>query len=190
MNHAYFEDQVFEFTSTEPHQLSPGTYEGCRFLNNNFTATDLSELRFIECNFESCILDRVRLSMTAFNQVQFKDCKMMGIDFEHCHKNTFTIGFDNCILNFSNFSNRKMHHTIFKKCNLTETDFSRADLTECIFDECDLLNSKFDRTILVKADLRTAFNFSIDPETNSLKNARFSTTNIAGLLYKYGLLIE
>lgn len=190
MSQAYFEDQVFEFTSNEPHQLSVGTYESCRFINSNFTTTNLSEIRFIECSFENCILDRVHLSNTALNDIRFKDCKMMGIDFEHCHKLTFSATFENCILNFSNFSTRKLPHTFFKACNLTETDFTEADLTEAIFEDCDLTNSKFDRTILVKADLRTAFNFSIDPAINSMKNAKFSTANIAGLLTKYHLAIE
>jgi fluoroquinolone resistance protein len=48
----------------------------------------------------------------------------------------------------------------------------------------------FNRTNLEKCDFRTAFDYSIDPETNRLKNARFSTSGISGLLDKYNLIIE
>lgn len=186
----YFEERTFEFPISEPHQLNPGTYESCRFINSNFTAIDLSEIRFVECSFEACILDRVHLSNTTLNDVQFKDCKMMGIDFTNCQKVTFSVRFENCILNFSDFSTRKMQQTCFKECNLTEVDFTETDLTESSFEKCDLTNSKFDRTILVKADLSTAFNFSIDPETNTLKKAKFSSFNISGLLNKYHIVID
>ena len=35
-----------------------------------------------------------------------------------------------------------------------------------------------------------AFNFSINPEINNLKKARFSTQNIVGLLDKYKIIVE
>jgi hypothetical protein len=40
------------------------------------------------------------------------------------------------------------------------------------------------------ADLRTAVNFSIDPATNRIAKAKFSTHNIAGLLHTYNIIIE
>ncbi|OQA01530.1 MAG: hypothetical protein BWY70_00347 [Bacteroidetes bacterium ADurb.Bin408] len=46
------------------------------------------------------------------------------------------------------------------------------------------------RTNLEKADLRTAFNYIIDPELNHIKKARFSLRGISGLLAKYNIDIE
>jgi fluoroquinolone resistance protein len=48
----------------------------------------------------------------------------------------------------------------------------------------------FDGTNLEGADLRSAYHFNIDPEKNRVKKARFSFNNVAGLLDKYGILIE
>ena len=50
--------------------------------------------------------------------------------------------------------------------------------------------SVFNKTILEKADFRTAYNFSIDPENNRMKKARFSSIGIQGLLYKYDIVID
>jgi hypothetical protein len=43
---------------------------------------------------------------------------------------------------------------------------------------------------LKKADLRTAYNYHIDPESNKLKKAKFSLQGLPGLLDKYGIDIE
>jgi hypothetical protein len=45
-------------------------------------------------------------------------------------------------------------------------------------------------TVLEKADFRTANNYSIDLELNSVKNAKLSTSGIIGLLDKYHIIIE
>jgi fluoroquinolone resistance protein len=73
---------------------------------------------------------------------------------------------------------------------LTEADFSESDLTAAVFDHCDLARATFDHTVLEKADFRTAVNYSIDPEKNKIKKARFSMAGIAGLLDKYDIDIS
>ena len=69
-------------------------------------------------------------------------------------------------------------------------DFTEADLTNSVFDNCDLAGAKFEKTILEKADLRTSHNYSIDPEINKIKKAKFSVHGITGLLDKYDIEIE
>jgi hypothetical protein len=43
---------------------------------------------------------------------------------------------------------------------------------------------------LTGADFRTAYNYSLDPENNKLKNARFSGPGVLGLLDKYDIKID
>jgi hypothetical protein len=50
-----------------------------------------------------------------------------------------------------------------------------------------LLNSTFSNTNLEKADLSTSINFSIDPEKNKLKKAKFSVSGLVGLVAKYNI---
>jgi len=41
-----------------------------------------------------------------------------------------------------------------------------------------------------RTDFRTSFNYSIDPEKNRIRKARFSLIGIAGLLNKYDIDID
>ena len=93
-------------------------------------------------------------------------------------------------MNFSSFYKLKIKKTIFKACKLLEVEFTETDLSQAVFHNCDLSRAKFENTVLEGADFRTAHNFSIDPEMNRIKKARFSTAGIEGLLDKYGIVIE
>jgi uncharacterized protein YjbI with pentapeptide repeats len=84
----------------------------------------------------------------------------------------------------------KLKKTRFKNSDLSEVDFTEADLTNSLFENCDLDGTRFERTILEKADLRSSRNYSIDPEINKIKKAKFSIHDIAGLLDKYDIEIE
>jgi hypothetical protein len=43
---------------------------------------------------------------------------------------------------------------------------------------------------LAAVDFSTAYNYTIDPEFNPMKKAKFSTQGIPGLLQKYDIKIE
>jgi uncharacterized protein YjbI with pentapeptide repeats len=73
---------------------------------------------------------------------------------------------------------------------LHDVEFAEADLTNVVLHNCDLLGSKFDNTILEGCDFRTTNNFSIDPEKNRMKKAKFSRNNVEGLLRKYAVVID
>lgn len=190
MGRTYIQDKKFEkqdFTAT---QLPIADYENCVFLNCDFSNADLSKRIFIESEFNSCNLSTAKLPGTAFKNVKFKDCKLLGLHFENCDDFLFEIDIDNCLLNLSSFYKMKLKKLRFKNSNLSEVDFTEADLTNCSFDDCDLTGARFENTVLEKADLRTARNYSIDPELNKIKKAKFSIDGIAGLLAKYDIEIE
>ena len=71
-----------------------------------------------------------------------------------------------------------------------ETDFTESELSGSTFENCDLTRATFENTILEKANLSSAYNFSIDPENNKIRKAKFSIQGIAGLLKKYDIVIE
>ena len=78
----------------------------------------------------------------------------------------------------------------FVKCNLEEVDFTESNISSSLFDNCDLKRTVFQETNLEKTDFRTAFNFTIAPEKNRLKGAKFSRSSIDGLLSGLGIKIE
>jgi len=53
-----------------------------------------------------------------------------------------------------------------------------------------LAGAIFENTILEKADFRTSLNYSIDPENNRIRKAKFSILEISGLLDKYDIEID
>jgi len=53
-----------------------------------------------------------------------------------------------------------------------------------------LAGSIFDNSVLEKTDFTTASNYSIDPEINRIKKAKFSLPAVVGLLNKYDIVIE
>jgi len=84
----------------------------------------------------------------------------------------------------------KLKKMIFKNCNIQEADFSEAELTNSVFDFCDLQRTIFFHTNLEMVDFRTSYNYSIDPEQNKMKKAKFAASGLSGLLDKYNIIIE
>ena len=115
---------------------------------------------------------------------------MLGLHFENCNQFGLSFNFENCTLNHSSFYKTKIKKTVFKNTQLKETDFTECDLTNSVFDHCDLTGAKFENTVLEKTDFRTSFNYSIDPEINKIKKARFALAGIQGLLDKYDIIID
>ena len=145
---------------------------------------------FVECEFVNCDMSTVNINMTAFREVQFKGCKMLGLRFETCNEFLFAVSFDSCQLDFTSFYQRNLRNTRFARCGLKEVDFVEADLTNASFTDSDLTRASFEGTTLVMADFRNASNFSIDPDLNKISKTRFSREGLAGLLNKYDISIE
>jgi uncharacterized protein YjbI with pentapeptide repeats len=115
------------------------------------------------------------------------DCKMLGMHFENCNDFLFSVFFENCQLNLSSFYKRNIRKNIFKNVNLHEVDFTETDAAGAVFENCDFNRAVFSNTILEKADFRSSFNYSIDPDLNKIKKAKFSKEGISGLLDKYNI---
>jgi uncharacterized protein YjbI with pentapeptide repeats len=115
---------------------------------------------------------------------------MFGLNFDTCNEFGLSFGFENCLLNYTSFYKTKIKKTIFRNSQLRETDFTECDLTDSLFDNCDFTGAMFSDTIIEKTDFRTSRNYSIDPETNRIKKAKFSLPAVLRLLDKYHIEIE
>ena len=190
MSQAFIQDQNFDKLDYTQEPLAKGEYENSTFTNCNFEETNLNDIKFISCDFHDCNWSLAQLNGTVLREVKFKDCKMLGLQFETCNDFGLSFSFENCQLNHSTFFQMNIKKTIFQNCQLREIDFSESNLSNVVFDNCDLSQAIFINTVLDKADFRTAYNYSIDPESNRLKKAKFSILGISGLLDKYDLVIE
>lgn len=127
-----------------------------------------------------------------FKSCNFSESNLSDFKFIACTFNSFglSFSFDSCQLNHSSFYKTKIKKTLFKNSQLQGIDFTEADLTSAAFDNCDFLQAIFDLSILEKADFRTAFNYTINPEKNRIKKAKFSVLGLSGLLDNYDIEIE
>ncbi len=185
----HFEEEFYQIDFTENKTLY-GDYENCKFLQCNFNAIDLSHLKFIDCEFIECNLSLVKLNDTSFQKVLFKDSKMIGFNLETCNTFALNISFDTCILNDSSLYQLPLKKTKFSNTTLHNVDFSYADLSNSYFANCDFSNAIFDQTNLRQANLKTSYNFNINPNENQLKGAIFSKDNLEGLVLHLGIKIQ
>ena len=189
MNQTITEDQHFKGIDYTDAILPKGAYEYCTFVDCVFSNSNLSEMTFVECSFENCDFSMAKINDTTFREAQFKGCKLLGLRFEDCNEFLLSFDFADCTLNFSSFNKLSLKGIIFKNCTLHEVDFSETNLSEAIFENCDLSGTVFNYTKLEKADFSTSLHFSIDPETNHVKKAKFSLDGVVGLLDKYGIVV-
>ena len=190
MGEEFIHDKVFGGADYSGQGFPYGEYENCSFVNCKFAGADLSGSKFTDCRFEGCDMSLAGLHNTILNNVFFKECKMLGLKFDSCDAFAFSAGFEGCILDNASFFKRKMAKTVFDRCRLWEVDFGDCDMQSVRFPECDLKRAQFADTDLRKADLRTAFNYSIDPNINKIRKAKFSLAGVVGLLESYDIEIE
>ncbi|MBN1431775.1 MAG: pentapeptide repeat-containing protein [Methanomicrobiaceae archaeon] len=185
-----FHDRLFEKQDISE-ELIPGiSFDSCTFRDCNLTGFNLSGIEFSECLFENCNFSNLILGDTGLKEACFKNCKLTGTDFSGCRDILFEVSFEDCIMDFCIFFRNNLRKTIFSGCKIHEGGFSECDLREAVFKDCDLLRTIFIQNDLAGADFRTTLNYTIDPESNRIKDAKFSYPGILGLLDSYHIIIE
>ena len=184
------QDETFERNDFTEKPLAKGQYENCVFSNCDFSDCELNEFKFIECEFRNSNLSLIKLNQTALQDVKFIHCKMLGVRFDMCLDFGLSFTFDTCQLSHCIFYGKSIKKTSFLNSQLKEVDFTKCELSGSIFENCELSGAVFENTILEKADFRSSYNYSIDPELNRIKKAKFSILGISGLLEKYDIVIE
>ncbi|PIB36947.1 hypothetical protein BFP72_16825 [Reichenbachiella sp. 5M10] len=190
MSDGYFDEQAYTAVDFGAESWENGEYVDCTFKNCNLSGLDLSGDSFSNTDFVGCDLSMSKLGHTAFKEVRFKDCKLMGLHFGDCNPFLLDFKFEGCVLDFTSFFRLKIKKTLFQNCKMEKVDFTQTDMTESAFRDCDLNQAVFDRSVLIKCDFRTAYGYTLDPENNSLKGAKFSREGAIGLLSKYKVVIE
>ena len=163
-------------------------FHNCEFINCIFS--DLSDLNFIDCDFKNCNLSNLKTTNSRLQNVSFIDCKLLGLNFSRAIDFALELHFENCILDYASFDNKKLNKSSFKNCKLHNANFTQADLSRSTFTNCDLHESLFAKTNLATVDLTTCKNFLIDPELNNIKKAKFLLHDLPGLLYRHDIIIE
>ncbi|MBS1637480.1 MAG: pentapeptide repeat-containing protein [Bacteroidetes bacterium] len=165
-------------------------FDGCEFVSCDLSNVSFTTSTFSNCTFRQCNLSMVKFKKTGLSEIAFEGCKLMGADFSTANDFTLSMRFSGCILDYATFAGKPLKKTIFKECRLNEVNFTGADLAQAVFQQCDMSRAQFNRTNLTGADLVSSYGLSIDPEINTLKNAKISLHALPGLLERHQLRIE
>ena len=190
MENLIYTHKTFEKVVYIGQRINNREFEDCIFKNCDFSNSDFSNTTFMDCEFIDCNLSMAQLVEASLKTVDFKNCKLLGIQFHSCTDFLFSVSFLECVLDYCSFANKKMPKTKFNSCSMKEVSFIGTNLTQSVFENCNLDNAIFNDTQLAGVDFTTAYNFKIDPEFNPMKKAKFSTQGIVGLLEKYDIKIE
>jgi len=184
----YYSDQSFDKIIAS--QLMAGDYENCIFKNCDFSDFNFSGFKFSDCDFYDCNLSMAGVSDTAFRDVNFRDCKMLGLQLDQCNAFGFSVNVKSSVLNHSSFFQMDLRKCRFQDSIFHEVDFTEANLAKLNLENCDFRQSVFDHTNLDGANFKTALNFAINPNQNSIKKTKFSFDNISGLLSHLDIIID
>ncbi|BAO74461.1 pentapeptide repeat-containing protein [Winogradskyella sp. PG-2] len=190
MNLPFIDNQEFKNQNYETAKLTKGEYTECTFVNCNFENSDLSNNSFLECEFIDCNLSNVNVTYTIFNDVSFRGSKLVGVQFQNCNDFLLAFGFIDCTLNLSSFYQLKISNTKFLNCKMHRVDFTETEAKHVTFSKCDLKDAIFDASNVESSDFSTAYNFSIHPSDNKIKNSTFSKENCFGLLNSFQVRIK
>lgn len=187
-NH-YFENREIKQHEFPEKITAKSSFIDCQIINCDFQEKKLPHLNFVDCIFSNCNLSMTEWIGTHFNNVTFKDCKVIGCNFSKCSDILFKVRFENCNLDFSTFEQLKASSTIFINCTLKGVDFSHANLEKSDFINTDLLDAQFFHTNIRQCNFSTAYNYRINPTINNVKQAIFSENGISGLLLDFDIKI-
>ena len=170
-------------------KLTNKEFEDCTFRDCNFSNTDFSHNTFSDCEFIDCNLSNIIISNSFLKNTTFTNCKMIGMDFSTTEDFLFEVNFVDCNIDYAIFDSKKMPKTKFQNCSLKEISCIGTNFTNAIFENCNLDKAIFNSSILIGADFATSHHFTIDPEKNAIRKAKFSTNGLLGLLEKYDIKI-
>lgn len=182
-----FTDRTFEELDFRNQSLENRIFDGCTFLRVNFNGSSFKRCRFLDCTFEQSDLSNIVLTSSDLRDVKFKECKLVGVNWINA-TSLMHLSWDNCALNYGNFSGLDLRKSLMQNCVAREVDFAETNFSEANLRGTDFTAARFANTNLTKSDLRQAKNYSIRPDSNKIKKAKFSLPE--AMLLLYGLDIE
>lgn len=122
-------------------------FDKCQFYGCNFSRSDLTETKFIDCVFiESGNVLGCDFSHAKLKEASFKNCNLsmaifdgadaFGIEMRHCHLKGVSFV-------RTNFANHITHNTYFCSAYITNCDLSYANLERQKLEKCDLFENRW-----------------------------------------------
>lgn len=136
----------------------------------------------------------MRVPGTFFSASKFEKSRVIGVDWTQADWSSaglrLPISFEGASIDHSTFIGLTLPAVQIKDCSVKNVDFRETDLSRAILQGSDFSESLFLNTDLMKADLRGAINYQINPGKNILAGARFSLPEAMSLLYAMNIVLE
>lgn len=184
----YYEIEYRDLVYKETFEVA--VFECCTFINCSMESLKLGESRFVDCRFEECDLSNCNIHGTAFRNVVFMACKMMGLRFDTCNYFGLSVDIRNSVLDYSVFAGVDLKKSKIDGCSLKDVDFTATDLQKIKMTNCTLNGATFDRSNLIGIDLRGTTGIRINPHNNQINKMKISQTELIGLLSDYQLIVD
>ncbi|MGB6328408.1 MAG: pentapeptide repeat-containing protein [Halarcobacter sp.] len=166
----YWEEEFIEY---DDKNLDSIYYDNCTFIRCDFSKSVFYNCKFTECTFIDCDMSLCILKNSTFNDVIFKNSKLLGISWSSCAE-PFDVKFDSCNISQNSFHLLDLRQMKFINSLIKDTGFEECNLENTIFDKCDLELTSFINNNLKKANFETSKNYLIDPKHNDIQKAQFS----------------
>jgi uncharacterized protein YjbI with pentapeptide repeats len=140
--------------------LSNLRFVDCNFKNANFENVDFTGSWFEKCNFDNASFVRASLNKANLDTTNFRECSMMYVN---------ALG---CRIQFCDFSNSNLQYCKFMSSWISENDFEKADLANadfsfvCALDDVLYTKGKCINTVMPNLKIRD----DISSETINVKN--------------------
>jgi len=181
----YFEGS-FNKQVVQSLEIIDSEFEDCEFNDCDFLSAIFEGCKFLNCSFTRCNLSLIKIPNSRFFEVEFVDCKLVGIDWTRAYWPTYYIDselkFSRCILNDSSFFSLTLNELTLDGCKLHEVDFREGDFSNSSMLNSDFTNSLFMKTNLQNVDFTESYNFAINILENKISKAKFSRLDALSLL--------
>lgn len=184
-NKQYF-DLSFDRQSSPFLLLDHTEFEDCEFNDCDFSEAIFTHCKFLNCTFNRCNLSLIKIPYSHLFEVNFIDCKLVGIDWTQASWPAFhlcaELKFTRSILNDCSFFGLILNELQLDECKLLDVDFREGDFSNALMSYCDFSNSLFMHSNLQHVDFTESTNFSINILENNVSNAKFSRYEALSLL--------
>lgn len=176
----------FENLDSSGIELIGKEFDGCTFKGCDFSNVTFKRCNFVDCEFISCNLSVVKIEYSKFNDVCFRDSKLIGINWTKVAWSRLLFSsplkFYNSILNDCSFYGLSLPDLVLEACKAYNVDFREGDFSDANFTYTDLSGSFFDNTNLSGADFSEATEYDINIYQNTIKKTKFSRFEAIRLL--------
>jgi uncharacterized protein YjbI with pentapeptide repeats len=184
-----FEDETFEGVDAHEVDLGHKEFYRCTFRNAKLQETRWARTRLEDCVFEGCDLTRALPAQLALRTVEFKHCKLMGIDWSNLA--TYPdVAFNECNLRYASFVSTQLRKTRFVQCTLLEANFLQVELAEAVFEACQFSGARFENCDLRGASFARCVDLFVDPSKNRVQGMIIPSESALLLAASFGMKIE